>query len=152
MSASRYRLAAALGVGVSAWFAWGPLTVANGQPRIITHPSSQMANLGARVTFRVNATGTAPLSYQWYFDGLELASATNTSLVLTNVQPIQAGHYFAIANNGEGSSTSRVARLDVYVRMGIFDIADPVEFKKILSTNAVLTRMATVNSWIEGVV
>ncbi len=31
-----------------------------------------------------------------------------------------------------------------------FQIDDPVEFNKIISTNAVVTTNATVNSWIEG--
>jgi gluconolactonase len=36
------------------------------------------------------------------------------------------------------------------VEAASFEIADPVEFAKIISTNAVLTTNATVNSWIEG--
>src|SRR5439155_17105783 len=50
------------------------------------------------------------------------------------------------------TARSEAARLDVYVRAGIFDIADPEEFNKIISTNAVLSRMATLDSWIEGAV
>src|SRR3982751_544657 len=31
-----------------------------------------------------------------------------------------------------------------------FQIADPVEFSKIIDTNAVLTTNATINTWLEG--
>jgi len=33
---------------------------------------------------------------------------------------------------------------------GIFQISDPVEFSKIIDTNAVLTTNATINAWLEG--
>src|SRR5690349_8311046 len=35
-------------------------------------------------------------------------------------------------------------------RAAVFQIADPVEFNKIIDTNAVLTTNATINSWLEG--
>jgi hypothetical protein len=37
------------------------------------------------VTMAVSATGTAPLSYQWSFDGTAVAGATNTSFSVTNL-------------------------------------------------------------------
>ncbi len=38
-----------------------------------------------------------------------------------------------------------------YVTRGVtFQIADPVEFGKIINTNAVLTTNATINTWLEG--
>lgn len=36
------------------------------------------------------------------------------------------------------------------VGAGIFQISDPVEFSKIIDTNAVLTTNATINTWLEG--
>lgn len=121
------------------------------QPKIATPPASRMVSAGSTVAFRVNATGAGPFSYQWYFNGLAQPGATNSSLEMTNVQASIAGQYFAVVANAVGSATSQVARLDVYVRAGIFNIADPEEFGKILSTNAVLTRLATISdSWLEG--
>src|SRR4051812_3465028 len=35
-------------------------------------------------------------------------------------------------------------------RAATFQIADPVEFSKIIDTNAVLTTNATLNTWLEG--
>ena len=139
-------------LAASLWLACAVFSVANAQPRVTTQPSGRMIALGGSVTLRVAATGTLPIGFQWSFNGLEIPGATNTSLVLTNIQRAQAGEYLALASNADGSATSLAARLDVYVRTGIFDIGDPVEFDKILSTNATVTRMATLDSWIEGVV
>ncbi len=111
-----------------------------------------MVAQGTTTTFRVTATGATPLQYQWSFNGIPLPDATNATLVLPAVQRSSGGAYSAVVSHESGAITSQIARLDVYVRSGIFDIADQAEFDKILSTNAVLTRMATLNSWIEGVV
>lgn len=101
---------------------------------------------------RVSATGMEPLQYQWFFNGLPVVGATDFTLPLNKVGRAAAGEYYAVVTDATGSATSRVARLSVYIRTGIFDIADPVEFDKILSVDAEVTTMATVNSWIEGVV
>jgi len=141
----------ATALAASLWLACASFDVANAQPKITTQPSGRMIPVGGTATLRVAATGTAPIDFRWSLNGVEIPGATN-SLVLPDIQRAQSGAYQAIASNADGSATSRVARLDVYVRTGIFDIGDPVGFRQILSTNAVLTRMATLDSWIEGVV
>jgi len=45
-----------------------------GQPAITKQPANQTASLFADATFRVTATGTAPLSYQWRKNGANLAN------------------------------------------------------------------------------
>src|ERR1041385_883410 len=82
-------------------------------PRITTQPTNQFASLGPNVTFFVFASGIAPLSYQWRFNEAEIAAATKRTLVLTNVQMINAGDYTVVATDTSGSVTSRVAHLDV---------------------------------------
>src|SRR5262245_47009396 len=56
-------------------------------PTITTQPESQIVRDGATATFSVPAEGELPLTYQWQFNGAALSSATNSSLILTNVQP-----------------------------------------------------------------
>jgi|GEM_PF-860910 len=118
--------------------------------KITRHPASQIVGLSTKVTLRVSAIGSAPFTYQWFFNAAEVVGETNNALLFTNISWANAGLYQAVVMNGSETATSRVARVDVYVRSGIFDIADPVEFSKILSTNAVITKHATVDSWIEG--
>ena len=70
-------------------------------------------SLGANVTLRVTATGSAPLSYQWLHNDTAVANATNTSLSLTNVSLNRAGAYRVFVTNAAGSLTSQVATLNV---------------------------------------
>jgi hypothetical protein len=83
-------------------------------PRIITQPSDQSVSLGAIVTNLVSASTSAPpLSYQWHFNGAEIAGATKRTLILTNVLAGNAGGYSVVMIDSSGSLTSRVAILDV---------------------------------------
>jgi hypothetical protein len=94
-----------------------PATVAllsAGQPPTITsQPVSRTNSVGGNVTFSVSATGTAPLAYQWRFNGASLAAATQSTLALTTVQLSQAGSYTVVVTNNYGSVTSAVAQLQV---------------------------------------
>lgn len=63
--------------------------------------------------FSVNASGSATLAYQWYFDGGAIAGATSSSLDLPGVQDAAAGSYYVKATNGAGSATSHTVKLTV---------------------------------------
>jgi hypothetical protein len=82
-------------------------------PFIVSEPSSQAVSAGTNLTFTVAAGGTPPLSFQWTFDGTNIASGTNASLTLTNVQSGQAGNYAVAVTNAAGSVTSSNAVLTV---------------------------------------
>lgn len=107
-------------------------------PRILSQPPNRTILVGGSSALRVTATGTAPLEYQWFFNGNPLPGAASFSLLMTKVQHAAAGEYHVVVTDSTGSVTS--------------DIADPAEFNRIISTNATGTTMATLNSWIEGVV
>jgi hypothetical protein len=85
------------------------LTVA-GPPTITLQPQTQVSVPGASITFSVLATGGG-LSYQWQFNGNDLAGATNTSLTLTNVQTTNAGGYSVVVANMFPPVTSDTAYL-----------------------------------------
>jgi uncharacterized repeat protein (TIGR01451 family) len=82
-----------------------------GPPFIVSEPTDQSALSGENVTFAVNATGTQPLSYQWQFNGVDIAGATKSTLLLTNVTILNAGGYSVTISNSLGSVRSRVATL-----------------------------------------
>ena len=82
-------------------------------PSITTQPVSQTNIVGTTANFSITASGTAPLSYQWNFNGMNLSGATNTSLTLTNVQFNQAGNYAVLVTNLYGSILSSNALLTV---------------------------------------
>src|SRR5206468_5161033 len=61
------------------------LTV-NVPPAISSQPQSQTVNVGSNATFTVTASGTAPLSYQWRFNGSPISTATNSTYTRPAVQ------------------------------------------------------------------
>ncbi len=84
-------------------------------PFIVSQPVSQTVPTGVTATFSVVAEGSAPLSYQWQFNGTNIAAATSTSLTLTNVQATQTGSYSVQVANLYGSTNSSSASLTVNV-------------------------------------
>src|SRR6185369_164874 len=84
-------------------------------PYITMQPTNQTVDVGSSAAFSVSAGGTAPLSYQWRFSGTNLNGATQQVLLLANVQPTNAGNYFAVVTNSQGAVTSSVAVLTVKV-------------------------------------
>ena len=83
-------------------------------PTIQTQPQSQTVTEGNDATFTVAATGTAPLSYQWYFNtNTMLANATNATLTVPNSDAGDLGSYSVAVSNSVGSVTSAFATLTV---------------------------------------
>jgi hypothetical protein len=82
-------------------------------PSISTPPGNQTVVANYPASFRVVATGSGPLRYQWHFNGDALPGATNAVLELTGVQPAQAGAYTVIVFNDAGSIESVSATLSV---------------------------------------
>ncbi len=88
-------------------------------PIVLTPPANQTAAVGANTGFSVTATGSAPLSYQWQFNGSAISAATTTILSLNNVQTSDSGNYAVVVTNSVGSVTSAVAVLTVLMPPGI---------------------------------
>ncbi len=82
-------------------------------PAIVTQPANQTVTAGEIVTFTVTAFGGSPLSYQWWFNGTNIAGATNATLTLTDVWSINAGNYCVVISNANSSVTSSNAALTV---------------------------------------
>ena len=75
-------------------------------------PSGQTVISGSDATFAANASGSEPLSYQWYFNtNTPLIGATNDLLVLTNVGIDDAGVYSVIVSNAVGVAPGSFATL-----------------------------------------
>jgi hypothetical protein len=74
-------------------------------------PRSLTERVGDHLAFIVGATGTTP-AYQWQFNGVNIAGATKSSLVLTNIQASTNGTYTAVVTNTV-STNSAAATLTV---------------------------------------
>jgi hypothetical protein len=80
-------------------------------PEITVQPENQTVVVGSNVTFSVTASGQAPLSYQWFFNGNAIPGANDPDLLLSNVGLTEAGSYHVVVNNSGGAATSTVAVL-----------------------------------------
>ena len=137
--AGSYTLVVSNGAG-SVTSAAAALTV-TGPPAILTQPVSQSVVAGANASFSVMASGTAPLSYQWRFNGANLSGATSTSLTLAGVQPANAGSYTVVVTNAAGSATSAAAVLTVLVAPVI--TAQPQSLTNVTGMAATFSATAT---------
>jgi len=84
-------------------------------PTITLQPQSQVVNTNTTVTFTVAANGSGPVRYQWQFNGVNIAGATNTSLTLSNVNLSHEGDYRVLTTDDVTTGASQVARLTVRV-------------------------------------
>ena len=109
-------------------------------PAITAQPQSATNIAGTTANFSVGATGTAPLMYQWQFNGVNIDGANAPGLSLNNVQPIAAGNYTVAVTNVGGALTSAVASLTVWVPPSIS--TPPTSQTVIAGSNAVFNVLA----------
>lgn len=92
------------------------------EPILNTQPVSHTNVVGDIADVFATVYGTAPMSYQWFFNGNPVAIGTYTSsgltnifsANLTNIQPSAQGDYFLIASNSYGAVTTAVAKVSVF--------------------------------------
>lgn len=94
-------------------------------PVITGQPVGQTVCEGRRVEFCVQASGTPPLSYQWYRNGQPIPGATAECLAIDPARPGDAGTYHAVVSNACGSVASDAVPLVVRVPPVI--IGEPVD-------------------------
>ena len=86
------------------------------RPVIITHPSSQSADLTQTVTFICNATGYN-VSYQWTIGSgsfpNKLTGINSNTLVIPIVRSSDDNAYTCVASNEGGNVSSNTAQLTV---------------------------------------
>jgi len=82
-------------------------------PAILRQPTSQVVVMGGTAHFSVLASGTPPLSYQWFFAGQALTGQTGKELFLEDVQLSQAGLYAVAVTSPYGTASSAPAVLTV---------------------------------------
>ena len=108
-------------------------------PAITNQPTDQTVTAGQTATFTVGASGTDPLSYQWYFNTNTLLSgAASSSLEIADAQSSDAGGYSVVVSNAYGSVTSAVARLTVPVAAPVI-VTQPADQTIMVGQDATFT-------------
>jgi sugar lactone lactonase YvrE len=80
------------------------------QPQLqVALPAGASLTAGQDATLSVTASGSAPLTYQWYLNNVAIAGATGASLSLSRVATSQAGTYTVKVTNNAGTATSSIA-------------------------------------------
>ena len=83
-------------------------------PTVVADPDSIVAEEGEQVSFSATVTGSPEPSYQWLKDGVAVAGATATELVLV-ANENTVGSYSLQASNSEGSVLTQSASLSLAV-------------------------------------
>jgi len=89
---------------------FGPIVVA---PSITAQPQGFSLNVGQSGLFAVEASGTAPLYYQWYKNDFRIDGATQSTLSIIAARTSDAGSYTVRVTNQAGSVQSDAANLTV---------------------------------------
>jgi hypothetical protein len=87
----------------------------SGPPAIVTDikPLSASIYEGQSITYSVTATGSAPLDYQWWFNGGAVPNATNSSYTVADLASGDAGSYYVSVSNSISFVDSSTAVLAV---------------------------------------
>lgn len=118
----------------------------NTAPVITAQPVNAKVNLNGTASFTVVATGFPTPTYQWRKDGNDItgnATATTSTLTLTNAQLTDEAGYTVVVTNASGPATSTpAATLTVFVLPAI--TTQPAATQTILAgENATFTVLAT---------
>jgi hypothetical protein len=91
------------------------VTIPPPTPPVLTAPPQSIAvSEGASAGFSVGVSGSAPLSYQWFFNtNTPIASGTNATYVIASVTPNDAGVYSVSVTNAIGATNSGFATLTI---------------------------------------
>jgi hypothetical protein len=114
-------------------------------PAIQTQPAGTNIFSGETATFTVGHTGSAPLAYQWLFNGGPVVGATSQSLLIANAQPANAGSYQLVITNSLGSVTSAPAVLTISNAAPIIT-SQPMSYVVALDTEIVTLNVTAIGS------
>ncbi len=85
--------------------------VVSAAPTITVQPQGASIDLETSVTFSVSVAAYPAPTYQWKFNGTEIAGATDSSYTIASAQETDAGNYTVVVTNALGSVESDAATL-----------------------------------------
>jgi hypothetical protein len=97
-----------------------------GPAKIETGPLGREVVQGSDLILTATASGTEPISYQWFWNGQELSGETNSTLSISGVTTENAGNYSVRVSNGFGTAASDPAPVNVLVPPQIVEQSDSI--------------------------
>jgi hypothetical protein len=82
-------------------------------PAITQQPTSHTVTAGQPVTFSLTATGTAPLTYQWFMNTNPVGTNSNSYTISQTTLAQNTAQIYATVSNTLGSATSQTVTLTV---------------------------------------
>jgi hypothetical protein len=101
--------------------------------KFVQQPQSVIAYVGDTVVLSPVVAGAAPISYQWYDNGLVMPHATNLTLTIPGVTVGNSGGYFLVISNASGVVASSVAFVAVLVSPGAPTIIQQPQSQSVLA-------------------
>lgn len=83
------------------------------RPVLLSEPLDRVITAGNPSELSVAATGTEPITYQWFHNGQPIPGETEPSLQRPLIVPADSLAFHAVVSNPEGSITSRTATVQV---------------------------------------
>ncbi|MDA1275950.1 MAG: immunoglobulin domain-containing protein, partial [Verrucomicrobia bacterium] len=105
---------------------------------ILEQPVGGSVKEGEVVTLRVAAAGSEPLSYQWRFNDVAIAGATNVVFEIAAAKATDAGSYTVQVQNTEGSALSDPAVVSVEPAEDITAVLQIVTVRRLADLTAEL--------------
>lgn len=96
------------------------------KPIISKQPASISVAVGSPVTLSATASATPPPTFQWFHDGAAIPHATSSSFSIAAAALGDAGEYYCVVSNRNGSTTSSTAKLAVQVPAAPAIVAQPL--------------------------
>jgi hypothetical protein len=82
-------------------------------PAITTQPTNQSVSAGEPATFTAVATGTGPLTFEWFMNGTEAGGNSNTYTISVNSMAENGAQIYVKVTNSAGTATSNTVALNV---------------------------------------
>lgn len=85
-------------------------------PKVTVQPRHAELQEGEPFELSIEATGTAPLSFQWLYEGRRLRGESGAALSVSAAAVEATGRYTCVVRNSAGSDSSAAARVCVASR------------------------------------
>ena len=104
----RFTRDALVDVGAFEYGASGPAI-----PIVLSRSNDTILCEGDSLMLFITATGGAPLGFQWQLNGVDILTATDSTYWINPANPLVAGEYRCLVNNGGGADTSGVINIQI---------------------------------------